>query len=305
MSFSNSTQTKAAEYSLGKKITAWVQDGFGDFSITDIYRDLDLVLQEDRELCQQIIKGLLAGNEIQTIGTRRGWYRRIDRTLNIIEWQNADMAEFNIRFPFKLHRQVKVFPKSLIAISGEKNTGKSAICLNIVRENQNCGVPIYYFSSEMLAPEFRVRLRGFYPELTESDWNFTAVHRTSDFADVIQPDAVNIIDFLEIYDKFWMIGQDMTEIFNKLDNGIAIVCVQKSGGSEHGRGGSFLIEKPRLTISLSKRFNEYNELAGATLKVTNAKFPRDGAENVNGKQIDYKIRNGCELIRESEWYFER
>ena len=288
---------------LQDKIITWAESGEGDFSAYDVDREFDLVEADQKELRFNTLEGLVSINSLQRVGSRRGWYRRIDRSLNVIDWRSAKTEEFNIRLPFHLHEQVRIFPKSLVAISGEKNTGKTSICLNIVKDNQNRGVPIYYFSSEMLAPEFKVRLQEF-DEVPVGDWNFTPVHRTSDFADVIQPDAINIVDFLEIYDKFWMIGKYMTDIFNVLNNGIAIVCVQKSGSAEHGRGGTFLIEKPRLTINLSRRFNEFAELDGAVLHVTNCKFPRM-PKNPNGKMIDYYIRGGAQLQATSEWYYPR
>jgi len=187
-------------------------------------------------------------------------------------------------------------------------THNSAFCLNLVAMNQNIYIdmlesfaPIYYFSSEMLAPEFKVRLQGF-REIPKDDWNFKPIHRTENFEDVIQPDAINIIDFLEIHDKFWLIGQAITNIWKRLDKGIAIVCVQKADGQEHGRGGSFLVEKPRLTINLSKRFNDSGELDGAVCKVTNCKFPRSPA-NPNGKSLDYYCIGGTDLNPIGSWYF--
>jgi hypothetical protein len=99
-----------------------------------------------------------------------------------------------------------------------------------------------------------------------------------------------------------MIGQMMTDIFNRLNKGIAIVCVQKSGSAEHGRGGTFLIEKPRLTINLTRNYDEQADLDGATLHVTNCKFPRPGADNPNGKRIDYHVYGGSYLKPVSGWY---
>ena len=282
--------------------------GHGDFSIRDIYTDLALYDDTEKHAAREELERLKTIGELQPIGSRRGWYRRIDRSLNIIDFRSASTSEFDILLPFNLHNRVKIFPKSLIAISGEKNTGKTAVCLNIVKKNMNRGRDIYYFSSEMLAPEMRVRLEAF-DDVPFSEWNFVPVHRTSDFSDVIQPDAINIIDFLEIYDKFWEIGKMMTDIWNALNDGVAVVCVQKSGHAEHGRGGTFLIEKPRLTINLSKNINTRSgELEGSTLHVTNCKFPRYPDKNPSGKCIDYKTISGAKLLPEMDgdgqmhWY---
>jgi hypothetical protein len=299
----NYIENKLEEDAIRDSVAGWVLSGFGDFSVNDIYKELKLYDQDEMRVCNETLEEMLKTGDVQRIGSRRGWYRRVDKRVQVIDWRNAETREFPLRMPFKLHHQVKIFPKSIIAISGEKNVGKTAVCLNLVKLNQNRGYQVDYYSSEMLGPEFKVRLEAF-DDVPIDAWKFRAIHRTQDFADVINPDAINIIDFLEIYDQFWKIGKYITEIFNKLKNGVAIVCVQKSGGSEHGRGGSFLIEKPRLTLNLSRRFNEYGDLDGATLKCTNAKFPRD-PYNPNGKSIDYKTVNGCKLQTVSEWYYSK
>jgi len=285
---------------LEKKIKEWVTAGEGDFSTGDIDREFDLIEADEKAFRYKVLELMVSFGHIQRVGTRRGWYRRVDRSLNIIDWRGADTKEFDIKLPFSLHEQVRIFPKSLIVISGEKNTGKTAFSLNLVKLNQNRGLPIYYFSSEMLGPEMKVRLQAF-KDVPEADWNFTPAHRTENFADVIQPDAINIIDFFEIHDKFWLVGKHMTEIFNRLESGVAIVCVQKSDSSEHGRGGTFLNEKPRLTINLCKRYNEKAELDGATMQITNCKFPR-APYNPNGMMVDYHTYNGSELKPISGWY---
>ena len=306
----NSGQTKIDLKEIKRQTRQIALAGPGDFSIRDIYTDLALYDDAEKQAAREELDRLKTAGELQPIGSRRGWYRRIDRSLHVIDFRSASTEEFDLRLPFDLDKRVRIFPKSLIAISGEKNTGKTAVCLNIVKRNMNRGLDIYYFSSEMLAPEMRVRLEAF-PDVPFEDWNFVPVHRTADFADVIQPDSINIIDFLEIYDKFWEIGRMMTDIWNALNTGVAVVCVQKSGHADHGRGGTFLIEKPRLTINLGKKLNTAGELDGATLHITNCKFPRYPSLNPSGKCLDYKIHGGAELVPETKhdgspnWYVKK
>jgi len=304
----NQTIHKLESNSIAQKVYDWVMAGAGDFAETDIWRAYSLI-DDQKQMCSQTLKRMLEHGEIESIGKRYGWYRRVDRSIDVIDWKSASTEEFPINLPFQLHKQVRIFPKTVIVVSGEKNTGKSAFCLNMVALNQNIYIdlldsiaPIYYFSSEMLAPEFKVRLQGF-QEIPINDWNFEAIHRTENFEDVIQPDGINIIDFLEIHDKFWLIGRSITNIWKRLNNGIAVVCVQKTDGQEHGRGGSFLVEKPRLTINLSKRFNDKGELDGAVCKVTNCKFPRSPF-NPNGQSLDYHCIAGTVLNPFGGWFYD-
>jgi len=304
-----STVHKLEQNSIQQRVIDWVMAGAGDFAETDIYRALDLIDAGQKQMCSQTLVKLKEQCEIESVGTRYGWYRRIDRSVVKIDWRSASTKEFPIQLPFKIHEQARIFPKSIIVVSGEKNTGKTGFCLNVVAMNQNRYIeildsiaPIYYYSSEMLAPEFKERLSCF-RDVPFKDWNFEPIHRTQNFEDVVEPDGINIIDFLEIHDKFWLIGEHMTKIWQRLNNGIAIVCVQKADGKEHGRGADFLNEKPRLTMSLSKRFLSDGQLNGATLKVTNCKFPRMPS-NPNGKSLDYNCFDGAELTAIGGWYFQ-
>jgi len=296
--------------SISQKVVNWVKAGSGDFADTDIFKALDLFDADQKQMCVDTLARLLKQDEIERVGKRYGWYRRIDRSLSVIDWKSADTTEFPIILPFKLHEYSRTFSGSIIAISGEKGTGKTAVCLNIVRLNQNRYIPIlkgvapiYYFSSEMMEQEFKVRIDEF--DVPREDWNFEAINRTENYADVIQPNAINIIDFLEMHDKFWLVSKYLTEIWNRLDKGICILCVQKGEGKEHGRGGSFLVEKPRLSLNLSKNYADNGARQGSTLKVTNCKFPRKGMGNPEGKQLDYTIFNGADLSAVGEWYYEQ
>jgi len=180
-------------------------------------------------------------------------------------------------------------------------THNTAVCLNIVKANMNQDKEISYFSSEMLETEFKVRLQSFQPNTKIEEWNFKPYHRTENFEDVIDPNGLNIIDFLEIHDKFYTVGKTMVNIFNRLETGIAIICVQKTAGSDHGRGGSFLIEKPRITVNLERKYGDDDLPDGATIHVTNVKFPR-GNKNINNMRKDYRVYGGSDIMEITDWF---
>ena len=78
------------------------------------------------------------------------------------------------------------------------------------------------------------------------DWHFEAIERSSDFADVIRPDCVNIIDYMEMTTELYHVNTFLTAIGHKLGSGIAIVALQKKQGAIFGRGQEFGVEKPKL-----------------------------------------------------------
>ena len=113
--------------------------------------------------------------------------------------------------------------------------------------------------------------------------------RGHDFEDVIKSgdNELNIIDYLEVHDKFYMVSKYLDDIYKKLNGkGVAIVAIQKDPNKESGRGGSFIEEKPVLSIALDRG-------GIATINKFKGEF-RDA--NPRGKQYRYKILNGSKLI---------
>ncbi|GAF86366.1 unnamed protein product, partial [marine sediment metagenome] len=107
------------------------------------------------------------------------------------------------------------------------------------------------------------------------------------FADVIFPgrDVINIIDYLELYEDFWIIAKRINEIYQKLDGAIAIIAVQKNPAVDVPLGGYRGLEKARLAMSIEK----------GKLKILKAKN-WTGEKNPNGTVINFNIVNGCKFI---------
>jgi hypothetical protein len=156
-------------------------------------------------------------------------------------------------------------------------------------------IETWYFNSEASAEELRERWSK-YPGGLESFRKVKPVFRSKDFQDVIRPNAINIIDYLEVYDNFWEIGTWIREIFDKLDKGIAIILIQKKTGATVGRGGDITMEKARLYLAL-----ENNAPHGQICKVVKAKSFVDYNFNPNGHEIDFKLSGGHAFQPISGW----
>jgi len=101
---------------------------------------------------------------------------------------------------------------------------------------------------------------------------------------------VNIIDFLEVYDDFYRIGGMIKEIFDNLDNGIAIIAIQKNKGNEYGLGGMRGLEKARLYLTMEP----------GKLKIAKAKNWAT-FENPNNLEKEFKLIQGCKFIDDPYW----
>ena len=205
---------------------------------------------------------------------------------------DASTDPIDIKYPFGIEKIFPTYPKNIIVIAGSPNSGKTAFLLNIVKENMKRH-EIHYFSSEMGASELKSRLEKF-KEIPLKDWKFYPKERVSDFAPVIIPDAVNIIDYMELLTDIYKVGSYLQEIYSKLTTGIAVIAIQKAFGKELGRGAEFSLEKPRLYLSIEN----------GKIKIIKAKARANPTINPNGLCKDFKLVDGCLFIDNHDWYRE-
>jgi len=281
------SRSERRERTLSTDVREWVLSTSGVFLSTDIYHCLQLSTREDKKNVSIILKRLSIEGVIEKYGNKNGQYRCLNNECEDINFLNASTESVDIRWPFGIEGYVKTLPKNIIVIAGEPNAGKTAFLLNVIRMNQ-AKHPINYYSSEMGAIELRDRLSKF--ETPLESWSFVAKERASNFADVIKPDEINIIDFLEVHDEFYKIGGLIKEIYDKLSKGIAIIAIQKNRGNEYGLGGTRGLEKARLYLSMEPNH----------LKIIKGKN-WTGVKNPNGLGIDFKLVQGCKFVKESEW----
>jgi hypothetical protein len=262
----------------------------GSVSLLDCYNSLHLQTKNEKTACRMAIKRIVQMGIIEPCGNRSGVYRKVDKRVDLIDFINAKGDMLDIKWPFKIEKLCGIMPKNIVVVTGSPDTGKTAFLLDFIRMNMmkhKCN----YFSSEMGALELKSRLEKF-PQLPLTGWNFKPMERSSNFADVIRPDEINVIDFLEIHQDFYLIGQWIKDIFDKLNKGIAVIAIQKNTGKgvDIARGGVGSLEKPRLYISLSNNPH--------TLKIVKAKNWANDMVNPNGMYLRYKIVGGCQFKRE-------
>jgi len=275
-----------ASRSLSQEVNEYVLSTSGYFSSTDVEKCLQLSTRNDKKNLSAILSRLLQTNPpvIERYGNKTGVFRRIEMDAPAIEWQAADIsATVSLLWPFELENYALIYPKNLAVIAGAPNAGKTALLLNVIKLNQ-FDFTIHYYSSEMGPEEMKLRLSKF--DDVES-WTFDARERSMNFADVIYPDDINIIDYIEITSgEFYRIAEELRAIFDKLNKGIAIIALQKKKGAELGRGAEFSLEKPRLYLSMDS----------GTLKIIKAKNWAVEGENPNGVEFNFKLINGARFI---------
>ncbi|NIM96662.1 MAG: hypothetical protein GTO24_00845 [candidate division Zixibacteria bacterium] len=226
---------------------------------------------------------------IQKVKDRHGCYRCLEKECEEIDWLNAPDKTIDLKWPFGIERYVRILPRNTICIAGEPDSGKTAVILNFIKLNMGSH-DIHFFSSEMGPIELRDRLKHF--DIPREEWCFHAKERSSNFGDVILPDAVNCIDYLEMHDEFYKVGGHIKEIYDRLKTGVAIIALQKNRGTPYGLGGMRGLEKPRLYLSMEP----------GKIRIIKAKNWVDFKRNPNGLELDFKLIKGCEFIAETDWH---
>lgn len=273
--------------SLASDVREFLLSTNGVISSTEIYSCLQLSTRDDRKNVSIILKRLCDEGIIEKYGNKNGQFRRLDDELEAIDFLNASNDALDLQWPFGIQNFVKIHPGNILGCAGESNSGKTALALNFARLQQD-RFDVHYFSSEMGRTELRERLLKF-PYPLES-WRVNFWERSSNFADVIRPDAINIIDFLEIHDEFYKIGLYIKDIFDKLKSGIAFILIQKNKNTDFGLGGMRSLEKARLYLAMEP----------GRLKIVKAKNWAS-QKNPNGLSISFKLVGGCDFHNSTPW----
>jgi hypothetical protein len=268
---------------LSDEVEDWILSTNGNFLSTDVYKSLQLSTRDEHKNVSIILKRLLDKGVIEKFGEKNGCWRVVDNEAQTINWYDSTVKALDIKWPLGIEEFVLTMPKNIIVVAGSPNAGKTAFLLNVVKLNMEGKMPIHYFSSEMGAMELKGRLQKF--NIPLSKWRFNAKERSTNFDDVIQPNDMNIIDFLEISDEFWKVGGNIKRIFDKLKTGIAIIALQKHPNASMARGGVGTLEKPRLYITMDS----------GIMKIEKGKNWKNPEINPNGLQIRFKLVQGAEF----------
>jgi len=247
-----------AKQAIHQKVRGWVQTMPGIFSVTDCYRDLNFVTNEDKAAARKSLSRLLEENLIAKHGERRGIYRLIESLSEIIDHENADDTPLDVILPFGLHKHMEWFPKGIGVVAGDTDAGKTAIMLNLAHDNQGKFPQVIYLATEMGRALLKRRLQKFcvangyiYPDAVKGI-TFRSP-KTKNLMDLVEPEAFNIIDYYELSgDQFRDVSSYFRQIYDRLEKGVCFVAIQKKFGADLGRSAELAMEKPLLYLTLHR-----------------------------------------------------
>ena len=297
---------KFEHHNLAAEIRDWISITNGNFSITELNTGLHLITKSERKNVLVILNRLKEQGIIEPMATGRGVYRKKDdsfRAMTVEEFENEDTEPVDLSFPLKLEKYARIFKTNVIVVAGEKDCGKTGFCLNFATMNLGKGLPIRYISSEFGAAELKDRLDSI--EIPPTKWiknvEFGQYQR-NDMQDAIDPQAINIIDFLEVSEgKFFLIAEQIKNIYQRLRGGVALIALQKKRKEEYARGGELSAEKARLYITLKREVQERTHTYKNIATILHCKNRAIKEVNPNGLKCEYKLINGFYFKQASEW----
>ena len=272
------------------QIESWIiNEATGEFHYTkvmdgiipkNLYPQLRVIMMRCKE------KGIA-----YPVSKKDGWWRPADNTLEEIQWWEFEDKNGDVLFlPLGLNKYCIVRKPALIILAGKYNAGKSALCLNIVKENIELwgGYLDFYVSEGAETIKEKFELLG----IKEAP-AFRTYRRTENFADVIKPNNLSIIDYLRVDMQHpYEIGNALFEIFNKLENGIAVVAMQKPAGERKvAFGGASTAFEPTLYLGM-----ETTGMNTGWIGFEKIKIPRlYGGVDPYSLKIKYNIKHGVEF----------
>jgi hypothetical protein len=206
----------------------------------------------------------------------------------LIQWVNKDytfltladykkQANLSITLPLDLNKHVNVPAGSVIGVAGYTSAGKTAFLLETAELNVTSqDLPVYHWFNEMSSDRMLLRLEDYPLLVIELGRKFKAVKQTDfEFYDVIEPDAINIIDYLDLdgegeNQQVYMIGAVIKKLQRRLGKGIVIFALQKKEASDMGYGGVYSAKLSNLYLSLDTVKQEDTRMMGKC-KIVKAK----------------------------------
>lgn len=265
-------------------IEDWTRQTTGIFTYQDMFREVPINDPDNRQNAYVFMHRICKDKICKAVNGRHGAFRLIDRDAPIMNWKGVENGgSLDISWPFQLEKYVRVFRRNVVLVGKVWNAGGSAFVYNFINLNWRKH-RIVLFDSENSEQELKLRFSKF-PDYQSWPDDFVR-ERTSNFADVIEPDSINIIDHLEIIENAYLVGRYIREIHDALDQGIAIVLVQKAQGALLPVGRDFGLRLPRFVINIDK----------GLLTIVKAKTWVDRNINPDNMKFSFQLIEGTKFV---------
>jgi hypothetical protein len=285
----NEGQNQSVYKQVSRRIDTWLEIHKGEtFDLDLLCRQLEIASADGRiaaakKLSYEVTRGIL--------DKKNRYYRYIVRDKEVIDWLNAsDEPILDISWPygfedntkFGFDGSIRISRGDVIVVAGVTNTGKTTFCLNFLWRNMDkfhCVLMGNEYNGANFKFKANILSNWINPKDKDGKPKFELISRHSSWQDIIDPNGINIIDWLNIPDNFFQIGSVIEEIKTKHPNGISLIAIQKDPLKIAGMGGMFSMHLPSLYIAM-----DFERMTVLKAKAYNG-------HNPNGEIYGFKITN--------------
>lgn len=286
---------------LAGHIREWIVNSTGSFTVEQIDREFCLTTRIEKNRRANALSRYKELDIIKTDKIIKGKYRVIDRRLDFINLTDVNEKHFPVRLPFGLEKHVQIPTKAIIVVAGTSNAGKTALALNVLKDNLEQDYDKMYLMSEMGSGEYKSRVMSLGLPLT--DWEqVKAAEKSYDFDGAVKghnKDGLTCIDYLEEVDgEYYKMASAIRDIYDSLGDGVVWINIQKKSGSEYARGGEATKEKARLYMTLDFLCAKKKSIICA-LKITKLKAFKE--QNLLNHEIHFELTKGAVITPLFDW----
>lgn len=269
-------------------IEQWVSFTKGQFNVRDIWNEVGIESPEGKNYLTKILRRLEDKGIIRHLDKGYGNYRCVDSEAAKIDWESANPDNIvPLLFPFGEHEFVKIFPKSIVIVTGGKNVGKTEYLYGFIKLNMG-RYAIDLFNSETGPEQMKERFNSL--DITASP-SFNVYERYDNYADVVVPDHISVIDYLDMNSEVYLVGAEIDAIYRKLKSGVAVIGLQKPPPSvTYIKGVKRVIERDLAYGGgfTAKRAILYITMGSNKLKLLHVKSPKQ--KRVNPQNMTFSFQ---------------
>jgi len=267
--------------------------GFNYWRIGELDYELSINIDaEAKHYRRRLISLLQEKGEIEQHPTDGKKYRQINQD-DVINYKAVALSKpLDLWLPFDIHKHFNAYPGNLLTFAGVTDSGKTALAVNIIRNNDDKWA-IDYWTNELSGEELNERLQNIEPEKYIEDWNFEARVIKPGYLQKIRPDILSIFDYIDVGDPFYRISEEQQAIHDVIGKGVAVIFLQKDEARILARGRAFSAQLPRLYISMDTK----------SAYAYKAKTPRNPNNPLKGKTCDFSLTNGVHF-QFGEWRYK-
>ena len=282
------------EINFSQEVRDFVVTSSGFFLTSDVFNRLQVTSRQEKKNVVLTLLRLQKDGVIERHGQKDGCYRRIDRDIEFMNFADADVENtVNLCLPLDVNKKTNLYPKAAIVGAGVSGNGKTLFAFNSIADNMH-KFPTFYFNSEMGPEALKKKLSHFPIPITEWSKHMKVVDQWdfNNISDKIQPDAFNVIDYLEPEgDKPFNIHGVISAIIRRLNKGTALIMIQKKPGATMGTGGIYSIKAATLAVSL-----EWGKL-----EIIKNRF-READSTPLLNKINFEVHEGYRFVKQGGWY---